>query len=341
MKVLTFGEILLRLTAPGYSRLFQKGNLDATFCGAEANVAVSLVNYGVYTQFLTKLPKNDIGLAAANSVRYFGVDISKILYGDGRMGTYYLERGASQRPSRIWYDRQYSALALAKQEEFKWDALLDGVQWFHWTGINPALSEELISICIDACKAAKSKNISVSCDLNFRNNLWSPEEAKASMEKLMPYVDVCIANEEDADKMLGISNKGTQIEKDKFEKVGYQMVAQEICNKYGCSYVATSLRNSITASDNGWEGVLYCSDENKSYYSKNYSIHIVDRVGSGDSFAAGIIYGLINNMNCQEIIEFATAASCLKHSIEGDYNRVTVQEVKELVNGSGNGRVKR
>lgn len=341
MKIMTFGEILLRLAAPGYTRLFQKDSLDATFCGAEANVAVSLSNYGIDTGFLTRLPENEIGHAAANSLRYFGVDTDRIQYGDGRMGTYYLERGASQRASKVIYDREYSAFALAKREEFKWEELLDGVKWFHWTGINPALSHEMREICLDACKVAKSKQITISCDLNYRNKLWSSQEAETTMKELMPYVDICIANEEDAQKMLGIVNEGSQVEKGVLAKEGYEQVANQICSKYGCSFVATSLRESISASVNGWSSVLYNGKERKSYYSKSYQIQIVDRVGSGDSFAAGIIYGLYAGMKEQDIIEFAAAASCLKHSIEGDYNRVTGEEVRELIQGSGNGRVKR
>lgn len=221
-KVLSFGEILLRLSAPGYTKLFQKDCLDAIFCGGEANVAVSLAILGLDSQFLTKLPKSDVGTAALNSMRYFGVDTSKVLYGNGRMGLYYLEKGASQRPSKVIYDRAYSAIALAKRSDFDWDKIFEGVDWFHWTGINPALSDSLTEICMDACKAAKEKDITVSCDLNYRGSLWSEEKAKNVMTKLMPYVDVCIGNEEDADKVLSIKSSDTDVETGRLNKSGYK-----------------------------------------------------------------------------------------------------------------------
>lgn len=341
MKVLAFGEILLRLASPGYSRLFQKDSLETTFCGGEANVAVSLSILGLESEFLTKLPKNEVGIAAVNSMRYFGVDTSKIKYGDGRMGLYYLEKGASQRPSKVIYDRTYSAISLAKSEDFDWDKIFDGVDWFHWTGINPALSDSLAEICMDACKAAKLKGIIISCDLNYRSNLWSSEKAKSVMENLIPYVDVCIANEEDADKVLGIKSTNTDVESGKLNVDGYRNVAKQICDKYGCKYVAITLRESISASRNGWSSMLFDSSKNEAYYSKKYDIQIVDRVGGGDSFTAGIIYSLITGKTNQDAIEFATASSCLKHTIEGDFNRITIEEVQRLVNGGGNGRVQR
>ena len=341
MKVLAFGEILLRLASPGYSRLFQKDSLETTFCGGEANVAVSLSIFGLESEFLTKLPRNEVGIAAVNSMRYFGVDTSKIKYGDGRMGLYYLEKGASQRPSKVIYDRAYSAISLAKSEDFDWDKIFDGVDWFHWTGINPALSDSLAEICMDACKVAKSKGIIISCDLNYRSNLWSSEKAKSVMENLMPYVDVCIANEEDADKVLGIKSTNTDVESGKLNVDGYRNVAKQICDKYGCKYVAITLRESISASRNGWSAMLFDSSKNEAYYSKKYDIQIVDRVGGGDSFTAGIIYSLITGKTNQDAIEFATASSCLKHTIEGDFNRVTIKEVEMLIKSGGNGRVQR
>lgn len=341
MKVLSFGEILLRLAAPGYTKLFQKDSLDSTFCGGEANVAVSLALFGLESSFLTKLPDNDVGRASANSIRYFGVDTSNIIYGDGRMGLYYLEKGASQRPSKVIYDRAYSAIALAKREEFDWDSIFDGVDWFHWTGINPALSDELIEISMDAVKAAKDKGITVSCDLNYRGKLWTPEKAKSVMTKLMPYVDVCVANEEDADKVLGIKPENNSVETGKLNKSGYELVAKEICEKYGCKHVAITLRESYNASVNGWSGMLYSSEKSEAFYSTKYDIQIVDRVGGGDSFTAGIIYSLITGKQEQDAIEFAVAASCLKHTIEGDYNRTTVSDVETLIKNGGNGRVSR
>lgn len=341
MKVLSFGEILLRLAAPGYTKLFQKDSLDATFCGGEANVAVSLAIFGLDSAFLTKLPEGTVGEAAVNSMRYFGVDTSKIVYGDGRMGLYYLEKGASQRPSKVIYDRSYSAIALAQPSDFDWNSIFEGIDWFHWTGINPALSDNVAEICLDAVKVAKEKGITVSCDLNYRKNLWGSEKAKSVMTQMMPYVDVCIANEEDADKVLGIKPENNDVESGKLNKAGYESVAKEICRRYGCRYVAITLRESYSASVNGWSGMLYSSAEEKTYFSRKYDIQIVDRVGGGDSFGAGLIYGLITGKTYQDAIEFAVAASCLKHTIEGDYNRTTLADVESLLNNGGSGRVQR
>lgn len=341
MKVLSFGEILLRLAAPGYTKLFQKDCLDFTFCGGEANVAVSLSILGIESSFMTKLPDNDVGKAAINSMRYFGVDTSKIVYGDGRMGLYYLEKGASQRPSKVIYDRVYSAISLAKRDDFDWEHIFEGIDWFHWTGINPALSDEMIEISRDALKVAKAKGIKISCDLNYRGKLWTSEKAKSVMTTLMPYVDVCIANEEDADKVLGIKPENNNVEYGKLNKAGYEFVAKEICSKYNCKYVAITLRESYNASVNGWSAMLYSARKNKAFYSSKYDIQIVDRVGGGDSFTAGIIYGLINGKEEYDVIEFATAVSCLKHTIEGDYNRTTVADVEALIKNGGSGRVLR
>lgn len=341
MKVLSFGEILLRLAAPGYTKLFQKDNLEATFCGGEANVAVSLAIFGIESQFLTKLPSGDIGAAAVNSLRYFGVDTSKIVYGKGRLGLYYLEKGASQRPSKVIYDREYSAISMAIKSDFNWDKIFEDVDWFHWTGINPALSDGLAEICMEACRVAKSKGLAISCDLNYRSNLWSSEKAKAVMSQLMPYVDVCVANEEDADKVLGIKSEDTDVESGNLNKDGYKEVAGKICDMYGCRKVAITLRESYSASRNGWSAMLYDADSKKAYYSREYDIQIVDRVGGGDSFTAGIIYSLITGKSDQAAVEFATASSCLKQCMEGDYNRTTVQDVEKLIKNGGSGRVQR
>lgn len=341
MKVITFGEILLRLAAPGYTKLFQKDCLDSTFCGGEANVAVSLSIFGLDSAFVTKLPDNDIGHAAVNSMRYFGVNTRDVIYGKGRMGLYYLEKGASQRPSKVIYDREYSAIALAERADFEWDKILDGADWFHWTGINPALSDELAIICEDACKAAKEKGLIVSCDLNYRGKLWTSEKAQETMKPLMKYVDVCICNEEDAEKVLGIKAPNTDVESGELSKAGYVHTAEMIYSYYGCKFVATTLRRSYSASRNGWSAMLYDAEALESYFSSEYDIQIVDRVGGGDSFAAGLIYAMSQKMGCQDVIDFATAASCLKHTIEGDYNRSTVAEVKALIKSGGNGRVLR
>lgn len=337
MKVLTFGELLLRLSAPGYDKLFQNNSFNTSFCGGEANVSVSLANFGIPTAFLTKLPDNDVGMAATHSLDYFRVDTSKIFYGKGRMGLYYLEKGASQRPSKVIYDREFSAISMAKPEEFDWDKLFEDVTWFHFTGINPALSENLILICEQACKKAKEKGITVSCDLNFRGKLWSADKASAVMPSLIKYVDVCIGNEEDAEKTLGIGNK-SDINSGKLDKNGYVEIAREIKETYGCKYVAITLRESISASINGWSAMLY---DGHPHFSNRYEIQLVDRVGGGDSFSGGLIYGLITGMNSQDAIEFATAASCLKQCIEGDFNRVTVDEINSLIKNGGNGRVQR
>lgn len=341
MKVVTFGEILLRLAAPGYTKLFQKDSLETSFCGGEANVAVSLANFGVDSLFVTKLPSNEVGDAARNALRYFGVDTSKIIYGKGRMGLYYLEKGASQRPSKVIYDREYSSIALAQKAEFCWEQIFDGVDWFHWTGINPAISTELEEICLEACLKAREKGITVSCDLNYRKNLWTSEKAKKVMKNLMPYVDICIANEEDADKVLGISAKDNDVDAGKLNKLGYESVAKQICDEYGCRKIAITLRESHSASRNGWSGMLYDATEKTSFYSRQYDISIVDRVGGGDSFTAGIIYGIISEKSNQEIIEFATGASCLKQTMEGDFNRCTIEDVETLLRNGGNGRVQR
>ena len=340
MKVLSFGEILLRLASPGYTKLFQKDSLDATFCGGEANVAVSLANYGVDSEFLTVVPDNDVGRAALNSLRYFGVNVDKSIFKNGRMGLYYLEKGASQRPSKVIYDRAFSSISLSIPADYDWDKLFKGVDWFHWTGINPALSDNMIQICEDACKKAKEKGITISCDLNYRKNLWSTEKAQDVMTRLVKYVDVCIANEEDADKVLGIKAPDNNVESGKLNKAGYEFVASEICKRSNCKKVAVTLRESINASRNGWSGMIY-DVSGKTEYSSHYDIDIVDRVGGGDSFTGALIYSLISGKNDKDSVEFAVAASCLKHSIEGDYNRVTVADVEDLINNGGNGRVQR
>lgn len=341
MKVISFGEILLRLASPGYTKLFQKDSFDVTFCGGEANVAVSLSIFGIDSVFVTKLPDSDVGHAAARSLDYFKVDTSKIIYGDGRMGLYYLEKGVSQRPSKVIYDRAYSSVALAKREEFDWDNIFDGADWFHWTGINPALSDELASICENACRVAREKGLTISCDLNYRGKLWTPEKAQKVMKPLMKYVDICICNEEDAEKVLGIKNEMSDVEAGELNQAGYVSTAEMIYSNYGCKYIATTLRKSYSASRNGWSAMLYDAEALESYFSREYDIQIVDRVGGGDSFGAGLIYAMGNGMGCQEAIEFATAASCLKQTIEGDFNRSAVKDVKTLIESGGNGRVQR
>lgn len=338
-KVVTFGEIMLRLAPPGYTRFVQAEQFNVTYGGGEANVAVSLANFGVEADFVTKLPKNELGQAAINSLRRFGVGTDKIVRGGARIGIYFLEKGASQRPSKVIYDRAGSAIATADAGDFDWDKILEGVQWFHFTGITPALGPNVAQICEKALACAKQKGITVSCDLNYRKNLWTREQARATMTGLMKYVDVCISNEEDAADVFGIHAADTDITGGKLSHEGYKSVAKQLMDKFGFKKVAITLRGSISASENNWAGMLY--DGNDYYFSRNYLIKIVDRVGGGDSFGAGLIYSLINGFDMQKAIEFAVAASCLKHTIEGDFNMVTVDEVSKLAGGDASGRVQR
>ena len=338
-KVITFGEIMLRLAPEGYLRFTQADKLGATFGGGEANVAVSLAHFGIDAAFVTKLPGNDIGQAAVNSLRRFGVDTGKIKRGGARVGIYYLEKGASQRASKVIYDRAGSSIAEAVPEDFDWDDIFDGADWFHFTGITPALGGNLPKICEMACEAAKLKGITVSCDLNYRKNLWSRETAREIMGGLMQYVDVCIANEEDAGDVFGIKAESTDITSGQLSHDGYKSVAAQLKERFGFKKVAVTLRGSISASDNNWAGMLY--DGADYYFSKNYAVHIVDRVGGGDSFGAGLIYAALTGKSPQATLEFAVAASCLKHTVEGDFNLMTVGEVETLSGGDGSGRVQR
>ena len=330
---------MLRLQPEGYLRISQAEKFQATFAGAEANVAVSLSNYGDNVAFVSKIPDNLIGQSAVNSLRKYGVDTSKIVRNGERLGLFYIEKGASQRSSVVIYDRKGSAIALADKEDFDWNKIFDGVRWFHFTGITPALGDEVAQICLDACKIAKSKGITVSCDLNYRNKLWSKEKAQKVMTSLCQYVDVCIANEEDISDVFAITADGCDVAAGRIDKESYAEVAEKLLNKFNMKMVAITLRTSISASDNKWAAMLY--DGKNFYHSKEYNIHIVDRVGGGDSFGAGLIYALKNKYGMQETIEFAVAASCLKQTIEGDYNQVTVEEVKKLACGSGTGRITR
>lgn len=338
-KVVTFGEIMLRLAPQGYLRFTQVDNFQATYGGGEANVAVSLANFGLDATFVTKLPKHAIGQAAVNDLRRYGVDTTKITRGGERVGIYFLEKGASQRASSVIYDRAYSAIAEATTADFNWDEIFKDATWFHFTGITPALGDNVTAICLEACKAAKAKGITISCDLNYRKKLWTTEKAGQVMATLMEYVDVCIANEEDAEKVFGIKAEGTDVTGGALSHEGYKDVAKKLSDKFNFKYVAITLRGSISASDNKWAAMLF--DGSEYYFSKEYPVHIVDRVGGGDSFGAGLIYSLLNKYSAQNTIEFAVAASCLKHSIEGDYNRVSIEEVQALAGGDGSGRVQR
>ena len=338
-KVVCFGEIMLRLAPPGYLRFEQAQSFDVVYGGGEANVCVSLANYGVDALFVTKVPDNPIGQTAVNEMRRYGVDTTFMVRGGERLGIYFCEKGASQRPSKVVYDRKYSSISQAQSNDFDWEKIFAGADWFHFTGITPALGDSVAEAVLAACKAAKAAGLTVSCDLNFRKNLWTSEKAGKVMGTFMPYVDVCIANEEDAEKVFGIKAAGTDITGGKLSHDGYKDVAKQLKDRFGFQAVAITLRGSISASDNNWAAMLYKDDEY--YFSRNYAVHIVDRVGGGDSFGGGLIYALRAGMNNQDSLEFAVAASCLKHSIEGDHNHVTVSEVKALMGGDGSGRVQR
>ena len=330
---------MLRLSPEGYNRFVQADKFNVNYGGSEANVAFSLANFDVDSAFVTKLPDNEIGQSAFNKLRQFGVDTSKIIKQGDRLGIYYLEKGASQRPSKIIYDRSNSAISNAKIDDFNWDEIFKEAEWFHFSGITPALSDSLAEICLIACKKAKELNVQVSCDLNYRAKLWTEEKACEVMSKLMSYVDICIANEEDIEKVFGIKAENTNIDEGKLDYESYKVVSKKLLNKFKLSKIACTLRTSISASDNKWTALLY--NGNDFFQSGEYDIHIVDRVGGGDSFVAGLIYGFLNDLNDKESLEFATAASCLKHSIEGDFNLVSVDEVNNLASGNASGRVQR
>ena len=337
-KVITFGEIMLRLTPPVQKRIVQTDTFNVIYGGGEANVAASLANYGIDANFVTKLPENPIGQAAFNELRRYGVKTDYIARGGERLGIYFCENGASQRPSNVIYDRFHSAIAEATNDDFDWGNIFDGADWFHFTGITPALSPNMAKVTLKAAKAAKENGLKVSCDLNYRAKLWTREEAEETMAKLMPYVDVCIANEEDAEMVFGIKS-GSDIDSGDINIEGYKDVAQQLIDKFGFELVGSHLRISHSASVNDWLVVLY--DGENFVQSSEYTINIVDRVGGGDSFAAGLIYSQLNNKDLQSSAEFGAAASALKQSIHGDFNHVSVSEVEELAAGSGSGRVKR
>ncbi len=340
-KVVTFGELMLRLQPFNYERFVQAQSVEFTFGGGEANVAVSLANYGLDAAFVTKLPTHAIGQSAVNSLRRYGVDTSKIIRGGERVGIYFNEKGASQRGSVCIYDRAGSAIQTASPADFDWDSIFEGVDWFHFTGITPALGENLVEICKEACKVAKSKGIKISCDLNYRGKLWTRAEARAAMTELCQYVDVCISNEEDAKDVFGIEAEATDIYAGEINHEGYKSVAKQLAEKFGFEMVAITLRESRSAFDNGWSAMLYHVADDEYCFSKKYDLHIIDRVGGGDSFGGGLIYSILAGKSTQEAVEFAVAASALKHSIGGDYNMVTVAEVEKLAGGDASGRIQR
>ena len=341
-KVVTLGEIMLRLSTPGNTRFVQSDSFDVVYGGGEANVAVSLANYGEDAAFLTVLPDNAIADACKAELRRFDVDTKRIVTGEGRMGIYYLEGGANQRPSKVVYDRAWSAIALAKPGDIDWDKAFDGVEWFHITGITPAISESAMELSVASVKEAKKRGITVSCDLNYRKNLWKyGKKASEVMREIAKYVDVAIANEEDVQKSLEITVDDVNVESGELDRAKYKALGDKVLAAYpDMKMIAITLRESHSADWNGWAA---CLNDGKDFYvSKKYEIRdIVDRVGGGDSFAGGLLYGLNHYEDKQSALEFAVAASCLKHSVIGDFNRVNVSDVTKLMGGDGTGRVQR
>lgn len=338
-KVVTLGEIMLRLSTPRYERFVQSESFDVVYGGGEANVAVSLANYGFESYFVSKLPKNDIGQAAINHLRRFGVNPKFIERGGDRVGIYYLESGASMRPSKVIYDRAHASIAEAEVSDFDFDEIFKDADWFHFSGITPALSDKAVILTEAALKAAKKHGVTVSVDLNYRKNLWTPARAKEVMTHLMQYVDVCIGNEEDAEKVLGFKPGETDVTSGELELAGYENIFEQMKEKFGFKYVISSLRESYSASDNGWSACAY--DGNEFYHSRKYDVRIVDRVGGGDSFASGVIYGLLEGKDFKDALDFGVAASALKHTIHGDFNLVSIAEVENLLKGDASGRVQR
>ncbi|NLZ80648.1 MAG: sugar kinase [Clostridiales bacterium] len=340
-KIVTMGEIMLRLSTPGFKKFIQAEQFDVVYGGGEANVAVSLANYGHDTEFVTRVPENPIGDCAIAALRKMNVETKHIAKGGERLGIYYLETGASMRASNVVYDRANSSIATASVEDFDFDAIFEGADWFHFTGITPAVSDEAAVVTEAALKAAKAKGITVSVDLNFRKKLWTSEKAQKIMTNLMQYVDVCIGNEEDAEKVLGFKPGNTDVTTGELELSGYKNIFEQMIEKFNFKYVISSLRESYSASDNGWSACIYSRDDKEFYHSKKYEVRIVDRVGGGDSFAAGTICGLIDGKNFKDALEFGVAASALKHTIPGDFNLVSREDVDNLVGGDGSGRVQR
>ena len=340
-KVVCFGEIMLRLNPKGYFRFIQAAEFEASYSGGEANVAASLAQMGVTAAYVTKVPAHEIGQSAVNALRRFGVDTSGIVRGGDRLGIYFAEKGAAQRGSKVIYDRAHAAIAEAKREDFDWPALLSGADWFHFTGITPALSDSCVEICRDALETAKKLAIPVSCDLNYRSRLWSREKAGTVMATLLPLVDICIANEEDAADVFGIHAQGSDVEMGKLSRDGYVSVAKQLAERFGLQKVGITLRGSISASDNTWSGLLYDSASGAAAFGPEYLVHIVDRVGGGDSFGAGLIYAQLESWDDEAAVNFAVAASCLKHSVEQDFNIASLEEIQALAAGSASGRVQR
>ena len=338
-KVVTMGEIMLRLSTPDFKRFVQADTFDITYGGGEANVAAALCNYGLNGTFVSKVPDNPIGQSAINHLRRFGVDTRFVARGGERLGIYFLETGASMRASQVVYDRSGASIAGVDIADFNFDKIFEDAVWFHTTGITPALSDKAAALTEAALKAAKAKGITTSIDLNYRKKLWTKEKAREVMSRLCRYVDVCIGNEEDAETTLGFKAKDTDVTKGELSLEGFKDVFRQMKEKFGFKFIASSLRESHSASDNGWSALVY--DGIDFYHTRQYHVRIVDRVGSGDSFASGLIYGLVTGMPMSEAAEFGVAASALKHTIPGDFNHATLSEVKGLMKGDGSGRVQR
>ncbi|MDE6241383.1 MAG: sugar kinase [Anaeroplasmataceae bacterium] len=338
-KVVTMGEIMLRLSPAGNTRFVQADSFDVIYGGGEANVAVSCANYGHDAYFVSKLPEHEIGQAAVNALRRYGVNTKFIARGGDRVGIYYAETGASMRPSKVIYDRANSSIAEAKPEDFDFDAIMEGADWFHWSGITPAISNKAAELTRLACEAAKRHGVTVSVDLNFRKKLWTSKKAISIMKPLMQYVDVCIGNEEDAELCLGFK-PDANVEAGETGAEGYHKIFEQMAKEFGFKYVISTLRESFSATHNGWKALIYNGKE--FYESKRYDINpIIDRIGGGDSFSGGIIHGLLTKETQGEALEFAVAASALKHTINGDFNLVSASEVESLAGGNANGRVQR
>jgi len=338
-KVVTLGEIMLRLSTPDFKRFVQADSFDVTYGGGEANVAAALCNYGLQGTFVSKIPDNPIGQSAINHLRRYGVDTQFVARGGNRLGIYFLETGASMRASQVVYDRANAAIAEADISDFDFDKIFEGADWFHTTGITPALSDKAAALTEAALKAARAKGVTTSIDLNYRKKLWSPEKSREVMTNLCQYVDVCIGNEEDAEIMLGFKGQGTDVTKGELNLDGYKDAFRPMKEKFDFKYIASTLRESHSASDNGWSALVY--DGNEYYHTKQYEIRLIDRVGGGDSFASGFIFGLVTGMEMKDAAEFGVAASALKQTIPGDLNHATLSEVKLLMGGDASGRVQR
>jgi 2-dehydro-3-deoxygluconokinase len=338
-KVVFFGELLMRLAPMGFERFVQARNLECSYTGAEANVAVSLCNYGIESYMVSSVPDHEIGHACINFLRQYGVNVDFVTLCGRRLGIFYLEKGASQRPSKVIYDRTGTSITDLNPHNIEWSEILEGKDWFHFSGTAPALGDNVAQIVYDACATAHRMGLTVSCDLNYRKKLWTTEKARTVMSRLMDNIDVVVGNEEDTEKVFKIKAKGSDVAMGKLDVIKYEDVAKEMMRRFSIRTVAITLRESISASENIWSGMLY--DGKQSYFSRKFPIHMVDRVGSGDSFSAGIIFGILNSLEPDVTLEFAVAASCLKHTIPGDLNLVSLNEVYSLMQGDVSGRVQR